>query len=304
MATYAFHIKCTLSEEFSATKDCEVPLELPAPAGPIKARLTQGKGGTGSSLSLRCGGFESEAGARVAGVPVKTAVMLTGVLLGAGIDVGDDQAVSDALQQSDEQLSEQFQPDLNGLQVVPEIKGKPFLSVRFGRPVFKDDSWVGRFQEHVVETYAPGRPLTKRQTLAAKLCNLSYFLTSDIARFVTLITAVEALVDQASSPSATRASVDCMLAMVQADTDLEPSEREVLKSRLGSLKQESIGSACRAVVLAHCGEAAAEAFPRLYGIRSRWLHLGEPPSGTDLPADLRKLESLVSELVVRHVASG
>jgi len=276
MKTYAFRITCTLSESFSATKDCEIPLALPAPARPIKVFLRQGKNRTeNSSLALWCGGFGSEAEARAAGAPVKTAVMLAGLFLGAGIDVGDDQVVSPALQgnRSDGQPDERFQPDVHGLQVVPEIEEMMFGFLRPGRPVFQD-TWLDRFEESVVESYALGKTLTKKQTLAAQLYNHSHFLSSDAARFITLISAVEALAEPACSSPAALALVECLLKMTAEAIDLEVSEQQALKSRLGNLKQESIGSACRALMRTHCGEPAAKDFARLYETRSKLLHTG------------------------------
>ena len=67
-------------------------------------------------------GFNSEEEARTVGMPVKAALMLAGSLLGVGIDVGTDQVMSPAAKLKDDQPDERLQPDVHGLQVVPEIK--------------------------------------------------------------------------------------------------------------------------------------------------------------------------------------
>jgi hypothetical protein len=54
----------------------------------------------------------------------------------------------------------------------------------------------------------------------------------------------------------------------------------------------------------HCGEPAVKDFKRLYKTRSELLHNGELASGTDLAAELRELDQLVRNLVVRHVATS
>lgn len=263
--TYAFRITCTLAGGDIESMEREIPLALPALARPINVFLSERENQTDILfLTLWCGGFSSEAEARAGGAPVKTALMLAGVRLGVGIDVGDDQVVSPAPQRKNGQPDERLQPVVHGLQVVPEIEGMLFVSLRFGRPgtpISPDD-----FEKTVAESYGLGKQPTKKQTLAAQLYNQSHFLWSDAARFITLISAVEVLAER-------------------------------------NRKRESIGSACRALVRTHCGEPAVKDFTRLYETRCELLHDGEPASGTDLAAELRELDQLVRDLVVRHVAA-
>jgi hypothetical protein len=76
----------------------------------------------GRTLILQGGGFSSQEDARAAGVSVKTAVMLAGLRLGVGIDVGTDQVRSPTHRDRDGQpIDEHWQPDIHGLQVVPEL---------------------------------------------------------------------------------------------------------------------------------------------------------------------------------------
>ena len=258
-------------------------------------------------MTLWCGGFHSEEEAQAAGIPVRTALMLAGVLLGVGIDVGPDRVVnptnanafsfewpgslpgvkvSPLAKLKDGQPNERFHPDVHGLQVVPEIKEGVMLFgfLRFGRPVVRVS--VAAFEKKVAEGYALSKPLTKKQTLAARLYNESHFFhSSDTARFLTLISAVEALVKRSAGSPAVVISVGRMIEMTAAATDLGESERQSLVNGLKNLKQESVGSACRTLVSEHCGEPAAKDFTRAYKIRSKLLHTGEPLSGTDLAVE-------------------
>jgi hypothetical protein len=122
MSTYAFRITCKLAGDYFALKE-NTSLAFPAPAPPIHMMLGKSKDWTNSpTLILTGGGFSSEKEARAAGIPVKTAVLLTGLLLGVGIDVGVDQVLSPAPQRRDGgQPDERWQPDVHGLQVVPEL---------------------------------------------------------------------------------------------------------------------------------------------------------------------------------------
>ena len=141
----------------------------------------------------------------------------------------------------------------------------------------------------------------KKQTLAAQLYNQSHFHLSDTARFLTLISAIEALAEQRSKPPATVALIDRLMEMAAA-----AGNPDDLNNGLGNLKQESIRSACRRLVETYGENPAdtheARAFARAYTIRSTLLHEGEPPPGTDLAAELRTLDLLVRHLIVRHVA--
>jgi hypothetical protein len=95
--------------------------------------------------------------------------------------------------------------------------------------------------------------------------------------------------------------IEQMIKMIDVAADLDPAEKKSFNSGLGNLKQETIGSACRALVSAYCGEADAETFARAYRIRSRLLHEGEPPAGTDFPEEIRKIDWIARKLVLGHV---
>lgn len=304
MTTYAFRITAFLAGGDIETKDRQISLVLPALARPIKVTLSEREYQTGNcSLTLWCGGFNSEGEARAAGAPVKTALMLAGVLLGVGIDAGGDEVMSPAARRKDGQEDERFQPDVHGLQVVPEIEQMRFGLVRLGRPEKKPTS-PGDFEKNVAECYRPDKLLTQKQTLAAQLYSQSHFHASDAARFVTLISAVEALAEQRRSSPAACALIETFVGMTAAPVDLEGSEKQTLTDRLGYLKLESIGSACRALVRAYCGEPAVKDFMRLYDVRSKLLHTGEPPPGTKLAAELCVLDPLLRRLVAGHVATS
>jgi hypothetical protein len=172
-----------------------------------------------------------------------------------------------------------------------------FGFVYFGRAQPKNFS--ENFEKRVVESYALNKALTKQQTLAAQLYNQSHFLSSDAARFITLISAVEALAERRSRSPAAVALIERLLEMTAAAGN--PDE---LTDGLANLKQESIRSACRRLVTTYCGKPAVTDLMRAYKIRSTLLHEGEPPTGIDLAAELWTLDPLVSRLVVKHVAAS
>jgi hypothetical protein len=196
--TYEFRITCYLAGGNFETEEREIALELPGFPRPIAVNLPDKRAAGDRLVIFRCGGFQSEAEARAAGEPLKAAVMLAGVNIGAGLDVGTDQVVSGAAQRKDGQRDERLQPLVHGLQVVPEIEDMLFGFIGPMRAVTRirpDD-----FQKQVAGTYSLGKRLTKRQALASQLYIHSHFQSSDPARFLTLVSAVEALAERRSRP--------------------------------------------------------------------------------------------------------
>jgi hypothetical protein len=304
MTTYAFRITCKLAGDHFAIKE-HTPLVLPAPTPPIQVMLGESKDQAGGrTLILQGGGFSSAEEARAAGLPVKTAVMLAGLRLGVGIDVGTDQVTSPAPSYGDGQPITQWQPDVHGLQVVPELDRLAFGFIYAGRPMLKRPISHSDLEEKVVESYAPDKALTKKQTLAAQLYSQSHFHLSDAARFLTLISAIEALAERRRRAPSTVVLVERMIEQAATAGEIEESERKSLTDGLGNLKRESISSACRRLVRTHCGDPAVEAFTRAYRIRSELLHNGEPSSETNLTVELLHLDTLVRRLVVHHMASS
>jgi hypothetical protein len=279
MTTYAFRITCKLAGDNFDIKG-NTFLVLPAPTPPIKVMSVESKDQLGNrTLILQGGGFSSEEEARAVGAPVKTAVMLAGPLFGVGIDVGI-------------------------LQLKPDTEAATTLEFTFGRPELKKRISTSDFEKKVAESYAPDKALTKKQTLAAQLYNQSHFHLSEAARFLTLISAIEALAERQRRAPAAVVLVERMIEKAATAGELAGCERKSLADGLGNLKRESISSASRRLVKTHCGNSAVEAFTRAYRIRGKLLHDGEPSPGTDLAVENHSLDPLVRRLVVCHVASS
>ncbi len=137
----------------------------PAGLHPIQVYVSERKDDS-EDLTVWCSGFSSAAEAHAAGMRLKIAFMLAGILLGVGIDVGNDQAVKLRFTKADGQ-DERLQPEVHDLQVVPDIEGLLFGSLRFGRAVTRITQ--ANFQKRVAESYAVRKTLTKKQILAAQL---------------------------------------------------------------------------------------------------------------------------------------
>ncbi len=300
--TYAFRITCSLAGGVIETTEPTALLTLPG-LPTIELYLTaRNDENKQSDITVWCGGFNSETEAHTAGSRVKTALILTGILLGVGIDAGNDQITSAAFTTKDGKPDERLLPKVHGLQVVPDIDGLLFGSLQFGRPYtpMSPDT----FQKKVAECYALDKPLSEKQVLAAQLYNHSHFHATDAVRFVTLISSVESLAERRKRHSQV---LDLIEQMVQiARKTLGPGEANTasLIGGIRNLKYESIGTACRALVKEYCGAAKAKAFARQYEIRSRLLHNGTPPAEIDLNLEVIALDNLVRLLLVRNFSRG
>ncbi len=304
MPTYAFRISCKLVGGVFETRT-EVPVALPAPAPTIHVSLTDPDDeARARRLTVFGDGFPSADDARGAGERVKSAVMLTGPLLGVGIDTGRDKVLSPGARRADGKPDKRLQPHVHGLQVFPEIEGTMFGFLYAGRPIRKTPLPLSDFEKALANSYTVGRPLTKKQSLAVLLWNQSHFESSDATRFIGLVSAVEALAASGKKSPAVTALVKQMIQMAKTATDLGKAEQHALRSGLGYLRRESISQACRALVQKHVGKVAATDFARMYDIRSKMLHRGEPRPGTDLAAETEKLGALVRLLLVNHVSAS
>jgi len=154
-----------------------------------------------------------------------------------------------------------------------------------------------------------GTKLTNRERVAFALFNSAYFQPSSDSRFLTLISAIEALIEQESRSQAVIAAVERLKDLV-AEAELTTDELTSLKGGLDNLRRESITQAGMRLVSSRLGtkmygdDQAAAFFKRAYGVRSRLAH-GSFPCSKEVSATLGPLELLVSDLLtVPHLPDG
>src|SRR5262249_15750858 len=242
---------CKLSGGEIETIERQVRIALPLPApSPIVFLPPPKKLGDERTVVIQGGGFTSAEEAHAAGVPVKRALMLAGVVLGVGIDVGNDEPVSWAARRGDGEPDDRLQPYVHGLQVVPELDPLLFGFLFLGRTVKRLS--LEQFEAAVSDGYPWGPALSKKQLLAAELYNESHFHRGGNARFLTLVTAVEALVERDYRSEASVVLLDRTIETI-ASSDVMDAEKKALVSGIENLKRHSIGSASRRLVRMLCG---------------------------------------------------
>jgi hypothetical protein len=298
--TYAFRLVFRTSDDSFPANSPEQTLTL-VDVPPITVRTSPKDSGRKNEVTLLARGFESIEQARAIGETLKRAVMLAGVLLHAGIDVGTNQVVSEPAKSAGGLADPRFQPDVHGLHVFPEMDHQMFGFLRWG-PRERKPYPLSEFERKVAESWQAATVLTKKHELAVQLFSQSRFQSSQLATLLMLISAVESVAEpeERSGPAAEFLSQICK----QAETlGLDTQDRSLL-SALEHLKRESISAACRRLVRRYCGDDDSDAFAGAYVVRSKILHSGHTPPEQQLDAINFKLDGIVRSLLVRHVSDS
>lgn len=247
------------------------------------------------NLSVRASGFGSEQEAFMYGQRTKNALMICGARRRIGIDVGKDQATSGAGKIVREHAKEAgilLLNDVHGLSVFPEELPVRFASLS-ARAVIEEST--ERFVQDFRQAFEFAPDLSNKQMLALELYAASKFEVSLKARFLTLVSAVEALVVREREAPEVVEHVNRLIKTTKAT--LEGEVKESMVSRLGDLKVKSISTSCEELVKRYLGAEKSKLFASAYDIRSKILHEGDVPAGTDLGSHYSRLDQLVSELL-------
>jgi len=255
------------------------------------------------NLAVFGSGFHSEGKAKECGVRLKGALLVIGAKLQRGIDTGEDEVVMGLGKDVKKKAKEQgfnVLDDIHGLCTFSEqlpvkvLSGfPPSLIVSSSEKIFVDE---------LITVYGVNPSLSEKQILALDLYNLSRFESSLRARFVTLITAVEALSTRGKRTEPELAYLNILIELTKR-TDLDSSQKKSLLESLTNLKQEGIAKACRKLVESRLNNVAVKSFQDYYEIRSKILHSGKTPEGVSLGSVTKGLDKLVSDLLVKDTLS-
>jgi len=206
-----------------------------------------------------------------------------------------------------------------GLRWLGEKFGRRTLNDSIGLTVFESDPppvlidpgrarpVLGTLPVRLVESFRALVPmeveLTERERVAIDLFNASFFEPAADTRLITLVMAIEALLDLECRPPESVALVDGFVAQVKGSA-LPEGERDSLVGSLGWLRKESIRSAGRKMVRHRLGEtvyggrAASRFFDYCYELRSELVHGGDIREARKAAVfTVGPLERLVSDLL-------
>lgn len=163
-----------------------------------------------------------------------------------------------------------------------------------------------RFSELVAQVSDLRMPLTKADDLACDLYASSFFQHSTDAKFVTLVTAMEAMITPAMRSEGAIDHMGTLIKMTEASKDLSRSEKDSLKGALDRLKSESIGHAGRRMVNVlgdreYAGVQPASFFRTCYDLRSGLVHGNIPaPDPIEIANRVGPLTEFVGDIIGRR----
>lgn len=279
---YCFRYRVRMCTPPKADADTEFVLNLPG-FPDVNVSVIGTAHPIGSWVKFCACGYASEDAARNAGAKLGEALAMAGAVEKLGIDLGFSRTtqqfskeVLDAMRSVD---GKETRTEMHGLMVYEGQINVVGLNIR-------GDSTIdqARLSDHLRRWLAEANPLTERQKICAGLINDSFFVSSPEAQFVLCVSAVEALCERVPATAAHRDFVDQLIRHLAALPGDE-AHRNKVSSRLGNLKTMSIGDAIRAKIEVYLDAAEAEAFAKLYNMRSAFLHNGKGRGELQAPAN-------------------
>ena len=308
MPEYDFRIRFHFSGGNHINSEAEKLLVLQE-SGRATIHLCSGARGSAikdySRASLIGGPYPSAADAQAAAERTKIALLIWAVRNRVGIDLGGRQPRSvitvAGLELLEKQIGGPVRADIHGIDVYEHIDGLVFVALDVDAKIGKA---AAAFVEEVAAAVATPVSLSAKQELAGEILSASYFDASDRSRFVTLITAVEALLDPQQRPAATQLMLAKMIKVFE-ESGVEEATHDAMLGSLQRLKRESIGQAGRALAerllggKVYQGQTPAQFFSLCYRLRSSILHSGKvPPEITDFLSVCATAHAFVCDLLI------
>jgi len=262
---------------------------------------------TAKEIALRSAGWSTEKEADVKGAWY--AARLDLALVRHRVGVRPEQCVSrsmlakSGLQMGEAQPDQRVLNDTYGLSVFPSDPPPRFA--RIGGAFLSQPN-----PERIVATFSHlcsrELTLTSRDHLAIDLFNTSFLQPSSATRVVTLVMAVESLLEQLPRPPETLTLVDSFIKQAEGDEALVNSHRDSFLGSLRRLRLESIGSAGRRLAMARLGKrkymnlAAPKFFDHCYCLRSKLVHgTAKQPSDQKVKSTAGAMEVFVAEMITQ-----
>jgi hypothetical protein len=256
------------------------------------------------------GPYASEAQARSAGDKTKRALLYWAIEQRLGIDFGDAKQrsfVTDAgLAMFQKLYGCPVRNDFHGIDVYEHIDNLKIVSVNAS-------AIVGKAPANLIATfsreYLNARQITEKQLLASEIYASSFFDVSARSRFITLVTAVEALLEPLKRPDEVQSLVTELETMMQKSTIDEPTKTSIIGS-LQLVRNQSIGQTGRTLTR-HLipneifGEkSSVNFFTYSYNLRSQLVHHGTiADESVDILNLANEMERFVARLLLASLNS-
>ena len=314
MPLHDFRLRFNFPEAYRIASDAEKIELLVLPLGE-RIRMRSGAVGTpikdSTQVAVLGGSFASENQARHAAEKSKRALLYWAVEQRVGIDFGDRKQRSGVTKAGLAMLQKQrgcpLRNDIHGIDVYEHVKNLRFVNVRAEATVSKAPlKLIDTFRREYLRSRYP----TERQVLASEIYASSFFDVSSRSRFITLVTAVEALLEPLKRSDKVEALVEELQATTQKSKIDEPT-RESMIGSLERLRHQSIRQAGRTLAgrlipnELFDGQSSADFFTRCYDLRSQILHRGKIEDELVDMLDLANMtEGFVAELLLAALNSA
>ncbi|WP_416565078.1 hypothetical protein [Nocardia testacea] len=154
-----------------------------------------------------------------------------------------------------------------------------------------------------------GPELTEAQELALRLLHLSFFDTNPETRFVLLVTAIEAVLDQGERSAEFVQWLVHLMSETKA-ADLDKQTRDSILNYLGMGKRESVAASAKRLVAplgerTYSDQSPQDFFTACYTQRSNLVHANLPrPTIHELRSRLPTLERFVIDVLDAEIRGG
>ena len=314
MTTYDFRLRFNFSESYRVNSDAK-EFELLALQTGERIKLSStvtGKAIKDDAAAAVLGGpYDSEGQARAAAERAKRALLYWAIEQRVGIDFGDGKqrsiVTNAGLAMYQEQHGCPVRNDIHGIDVYEHVERRLFVRAEANAELSKSPpTLIGTFQSE----YLNSRRLTEKQVVAGEIYASSFFDVSPRSRFITLVTAVEALL----APLERSNEAQSLVAEFETATRRSTIDRDTKESIIGSLQRlrcQSIGQAGRALARRLVpnelfdGQSSANFFTRCYDLRSQILHHGGiAQESVDILHLANVAETFVARLLLASLNNG
>jgi len=195
--------------------------------------------------------------------------------------------------------------DIHGVKVIEtkDIKKIPRLGKT--NPIIRSE--IDTIEQYLKQAIEHNHRLTNNQIISVEAYNSSFFQDNPDIKFLLRFIAVEALITQDRRSQRIVEHIEELIGHTKK-SNLEPNEKDLLTSAIGSLKNQSIKQSGAELVSKHLGSKkymdipASKFFEKCYKVRSELVHKRKAlQSITEISKLSAELEFFVPELIYQTI---
>lgn len=311
MSTYSFRLRFNFSDSYRIASDAtEIALLT---VGEVNLKLKSGAAESPLKEVPRAaivgGPFVTEGQAQEAAQQAKRAILFWAVEQRVGVDFGDgkqrSRLTADCIRHFEQQFARPIRLDRQGVDIYETLENVAFIHSQVRGHVGKSEAaLVTTFQRE----FSVRRKITDKQVLASEIYASSFFDIGQRSRFITLVTAVEALLQCEERGADVQILVDEFKRLTAA-SDIDSSTKESICGSLEWIRCESIGRAGRALAndllpgKVYGAKCSGAFFIKAYALRSSLVHRGTAVVDTDILEIANGMEEFVAHLLLASISN-